>query len=113
MEILWRVVDRINPNSIELNNGLTKAGDAISIEPDGHSWSNREETNPEWRLTRDPNMTENEKRELLEPTLIIRRKRKIDIDNLSGPLDVYMLDVTRTLPLFVQTNISSVVVEKV
>lgn len=48
MEVLIRVVDK-GPNEDH-----SKAGDVISVCPDGWQWSPAELTNPDWRIIRVP-----------------------------------------------------------
>lgn len=50
MEILIRVVDKEPSGSPR----FFKAGDVITIQPDGHPWSERERTSAEWRIVRAP-----------------------------------------------------------
>lgn len=88
MELLIRVKDKINLDSVELDALLTKRGDVIAIRPDGHRWGTKELSNPEWRIIHIPSLTERQAQELLEEEPVDqknrqKRVRKIDIDDLS------------------------------
>jgi len=48
-EILVRVVNKIQPDPIKAER-LLRAGDVVSVCPDGWSWTTIERTNPEWRI---------------------------------------------------------------
>lgn len=54
MEVLLRVVDKINAGDPAADLLCTKAGDVIVIKPDGWSWGAAELTNPEWRIVKLP-----------------------------------------------------------
>jgi hypothetical protein len=57
MEILLRVVDKINPNCPKLDSKCLKRGDVVVCVPDGHNWGKQELINPIWRIIRAPNLT--------------------------------------------------------
>lgn len=101
MEMVIRVVDKVNPDDAGLDAMLLKRGDVVDIQADGWNWSGRERTNPAWIIVSVPNMSETEEEEWLESNLIqdaegkqavrpgaipaegLRRRRKFDFNALS------------------------------
>jgi hypothetical protein len=69
---------------------LTKKGDVIVYKPDGWNWGIEELNNPEWRIIRVPNMTEEHASSLCSQelstdrnhTILRKRGMGIDLDNL-------------------------------
>jgi len=49
-ELLIRVYDKTNPDSIYLDAGCCKRGDVIAIQDDGWPWGSQELTLPIWRI---------------------------------------------------------------
>lgn len=90
-EILLRVADKV-PRDDPRHHLFLGSGDVVVICPDGHSWSEIERTNPEWRILYLPLVTESEASALLsarrpEPGLLGRR-RAFGIDVGKLPDDV-------------------------
>ena len=50
MELLIRIVDKVNLTSPKLDAKCMKAGDVIAAKPAGSSWGVKEIQNPEWRI---------------------------------------------------------------
>lgn len=104
-ELLIRVVDKAvdNPNRV---NGYTcmKAGDIVSVCPDGWGWTDAEKTNPDWRIVRVPLLV-SEVTALLtngdgNPTIQLVNKRKSKIDFTSLPANIRnTLTGNRTVPI--------------
>ena len=94
MELLVRIVDRVNDQDPSLNAQLTKAGDVIAFHEDGADWGLMEVKNPEWRIVRVPGMTLTEAEALtapeLPPTLdkeyplLRKRAMKLDLGTLDA-----------------------------
>ena len=53
-EILLRVADKINTNSIYLDAWCTKRGDVIVVQDDGWPWGSKEVNNPDWVVLQLP-----------------------------------------------------------
>lgn len=90
MELLIRIVDKIDPEDPVKHHRLTKAGDVIVYKPDGHDWGIEEVNNPHWRIIRVPDMPENVARSLIAEQvpsmpgqLLKRRAVTLDISKLS------------------------------
>lgn len=84
MEILFRKRDKVNPNSEQLNKQLLKAGDAVACVEDGHPWTARELTNPDWRIARISNNNRQLVRSLLESGEVVRRVNKFDASKIKS-----------------------------
>lgn len=92
MELLIRIVDKVNPTSAELDSKCMKAGDVIAIKPGGSDWGVQEILNPEWRIIRVPGLSQAEIDALLAPELpptldeeyplLRKRAMKLDLDAL-------------------------------
>ena len=103
MELLIRVVDKVNPDDANLNKQLTKRGDVIAIMPDGHNWGTKELSNPDWRIVRMPSLTRLEAESLLEgedPEKVAfpaKRKNKLNVDDalLTKEVKDHISDDTR------------------
>lgn len=108
MEILLRVVDKINLDDPIKNNQCTKRGDVIVVVPDGHNWGKEELSNPDWRIIKAPNLTEAATYDFTHADLDIngneikRRKHTFDFDNpiLSPQILTYLADSQRTNPFY-------------
>ena len=82
MEILIRVVDK------GIAEDCSKAGDVVSVCPDGWAWSFAELTNPEWRIVRTPILQVSADAFLAKSTLLTvkrRREWKLDFALTSNP----------------------------
>lgn len=82
MEVLIRVVDK-GPNEDH-----SKAGDVISVCPDGWQWSSAELTNPDWRIIRVPILQTQADAFLAranDPLVKRRREWTIDLNRLPNP----------------------------
>lgn len=82
MEALIRVVDK-GPNEDH-----SKAGDVISVCPDGWQWSPAELTNPDWRIIRVPILQTQADAFLARannPLVKRRREWAIDFSKLPNP----------------------------
>lgn len=71
MELLIRIKDKINLEDEDLNSMCLKAGDIVTMQPDGHNWGTKEKSNPDWRIISIPNMTNVEALEWLEPNYTV------------------------------------------
>lgn len=113
IEALFRVRDSVNANDDDLNAQLFKRGDVICWKPSGHKWSQRELTNPNWRILRITGVSLSQARFLVskdtpqEVGQVIKRRRsvKIDLDFASLPTVVknWLRDDTRATPIFQAT----------
>lgn len=56
-EVLVRVVDQVDPGDFYKNCHLSKAGDIVVACPDGWPWSKIEQSRPDWRIIRLPNIS--------------------------------------------------------
>jgi hypothetical protein len=107
-QILIRMVDRVNPNDVLLDERLDKRGDAIFVAPDNWQWSQTELTNPEWRILSLPNVTVSEASQYLsgpavDPLLVPYRPLRgkgFLVDTATGGLKNYLADNTRSTPIF-------------
>lgn len=82
MEVLIRVVDK------GVAEDCSKAGDVISICPNGWAWSPHELSNPEWRIVRVPILQANADAFLARSAIAgvtRRREWKIDFSLLPNP----------------------------
>lgn len=101
MQLLVRVVDKINPKDPVKNAQLTKAGDVIVYKPDGQEWGTEELNNPDWRIIHVPDMTEEHAISLVSSELPVdlhnpshmlqRRAMKLDIKKLDNMSDGKLL----------------------
>lgn len=86
-ELLLRVVDKINPNDAILDQQCSKAGDVIVLKDNGWPWSVIEQTNPDWRIVKFPEIDVSVFEDMLRPdvdgngSLIRRKAKKLDIDS--------------------------------
>ena len=69
MQLLVRVVSKVNNRDPVKDAQLTKAGDVIVYKPDGEEWGIEELKNPDWRIIQVPGMTEEEAIALTSPEL--------------------------------------------
>jgi hypothetical protein len=95
MELLVRVVDKRSDDKVN-DIMLTKRGDVIVVKPDGHDWTERERTYPEWRILRLPDMTEAEAYSFISPQkptdaklrfVLAPRAKRIDLDAIGVAVD--------------------------
>ncbi len=113
-ELLLRVVDKVGA-TIYQDCKLTKRGDVIVVQPNGWAWSVQEKTNPAWRILGLPNVSESAASVLLsaekdvdplQPSRVLqRRKWRVAIANLATPIQTWIADATRAVPMRT-TNIS-------
>lgn len=86
-EILVRVVDKIQPDPVKAER-LLRAGDVVSVCPDGWAWTPIERTNPDWRIVR-VNVLQTTVETILARSLdpLARRRREwmIDFSLLPNP----------------------------
>lgn len=66
-ELLVRVVDKVNVESIYLDCGCTKRGDVIVVRPDGWAWGRCELNDPQYVVVRVPDMSLTEAEALTTP----------------------------------------------
>lgn len=57
-EVLLRVANKTNPDSLFLDVGCLKRGDVVCVVDIGHQWSQLELTNPDWRIIRTASLTD-------------------------------------------------------
>ncbi len=90
-ELLVRVVDKVNRDSIYLDVACTKRGDVIAICVDGWQWGKEELANPDWRIVRLPGVDPEDLSGLLAP------ERDVDPKNPSKTLQrrAFKLDLDR------------------
>ena len=113
MQLLLRVKDKINHESIAKCVNCLKAGDIVDIMPDSHVWVGTETlTNPDWRIINAPNLTELAANTFLVPEpeddfqnpnpLKQARAFMFDLEHPSLPQDFkdYLADDTRTNPIY-------------
>lgn len=76
-ELLIRVVDKPAHPDPYVDIQQSKRGDVIAVVPDGWAWSERERTNPEWRIVRVPGLTVAAAEELMTPDSGDRRVNRM------------------------------------
>jgi hypothetical protein len=86
MELLIRIVDKKYPDG-KTSPELAERGDVIAIGEDGHDWTEKEKSNPDWVICKLPQLTRVAARALLSsqkpPDLnddYVLRKRAVKID---------------------------------
>lgn len=91
MQLLVRVVDKVNRDNPKLDAQLTKAGDVIAWKRDGEEWGIEEIKNPEWRIISVPDMTEDQAEALVQSemskdgsTMLRKRFVKLDVPQLDS-----------------------------
>lgn len=94
MQLLVRVVSKVDPKDPVKDAQLTKAGDVIVYKQDGEEWGIQELKNPDWRIIQVPGMTEEEAIALTSPELppnldreyplLQRRAMKLDLAQLDA-----------------------------
>jgi len=112
MELLVRIVDKVNPD-FYLNLGCSKRGDVIVVKPDGWAWGSDELSNPQWRILQVPNLTLEEAEALAAPEVLQagnsketlqKRGFKLDLDSpalQSRPgFQTFLTDHARTTRVF-------------
>jgi len=108
MQLVVRVVSRPHSDP-KTHTARTHRGDVISFVDDNHVFSQRELTNPEWRIVKvDITLSEAMAfiavEEDVENTKSRKWKRKfgLDLDNISFPKEIrdYISDATRVVPIF-------------
>lgn len=108
-EFLIRVKDKVNPDSPYLDVRCLKRGDVVDVCPDGWPWSQKELTEPFWRIVAVSGMTLDEAKTFLEPEpgdinlnrMLRRRAFFVDVDNTSLPkaIKTWIADDTRATPI--------------
>jgi hypothetical protein len=102
-ELVIQMVDRVNPSSAKLDAGCLKRGDVIDICADGWEWSERELTNPNWRIIKLPGIPVETLLDLLEAqlaadrTFVRKRSRYLDIDSLPSNIKNKITNATQPL----------------
>ena len=111
VEILLRVTDKKGDNPTKvIEVRRMHRGDVVSWMPDGHAWSPRELTNPDWRIIRFTTMTISEATALASSETdaantklnLWKRIRKLDLDSLligPGKFKTFLFDDTRAEPI--------------
>lgn len=93
-EVLIRFVDKAGVAQGKAHRVL-RAGDIVTVRPDGAYWSNKELSNPEWRIVRAPGMTVTEALALTSPDRVVegadlsnrlRRRFTLGLANLRPPI---------------------------
>lgn len=90
-ELLVRVVDKVNNDSVYLDAKCLKRGDVVVVCPDGWVWSDLERKNPDWHIVKVPGMSMSEAQAFTSPeigdpklNLMLRpRAFKVDVDTLA------------------------------
>ncbi len=106
-EMLVRAVDKINPDSQAKDARCLKRGDVVVVVPNDWPWSVKEQTDPQWRIVRAPDMTMDEARTFTVPEFPDlqvnphprRRGFFIDIDGLPTGHRNWFNDTTRVDPM--------------
>ncbi len=112
VEILFRVKDKKDDSpskAIEVQR--MHRGDVVVSMPNGQTWSDREKTNPAWRIIQFSSMTVGEAEALTagepDPALTKlnkwKRIRKLDFDNIligPGKFKDFLDDDSRATPVF-------------
>lgn len=97
MEILLRRHTRLSGDA-KADRERLKAEDVVVIMPDGHPWTQRELTNPDWRIIRVPGLSEEVAKSMIEPDEQNNKPRKKSF-NVSGGLSNFWNDDTRQNPI--------------
>ena len=100
--------DKVNPNDSTLDALCLKQGDVVCVMPDGHPWTQKELTNPNWRIIRVPNMPNDLRNQATEAgtpkagTLTQARKYTIDLasPHVTAAFSEFFLDDTRSTPIY-------------
>jgi len=110
MQLVLRVLSKVNPDDAVRDAGLTKRGSIITALPDDHVFSLRERTNPEWRIIHLPLATEEGVADFLAPEdgdhetnpMLLRRKFSFDFEHPSLPpsFAAFIADDARAEPVF-------------
>lgn len=56
-ELLVRVIDKVNKESVYLDCGCTKRGDVIAACPDGWAWGSAEVSDPQYQIVKVPDLS--------------------------------------------------------
>lgn len=106
-EIIFWARDKVKPWDAELDAQAYKRGDVISIHPDGWAWSQRELTNPDWRILRLTSITdladlEDLRRPENDSGGLLKRKRSrfVDPSKLPAQVQTWLNDDARAVPIF-------------
>lgn len=91
-EMLVRVVDKVNADSVYLDVGCTKRGDVIVIMEDGHRWSPAESAGDPWVIVKVPGVPSDKLAAYVVPEpgdpkqnrMLQRRAFRFDLDAHDG-----------------------------
>jgi hypothetical protein len=110
-ELLIRVVDKVQPDPVKAER-LLRAGDVVSVCPDGWPWTVIERTNSEWRIIR-VNLLATTVEALIarssNPLVRRRREWKLDFSLLPNPSLVSGARTQEIVPLTRQQVVAAVV----
>lgn len=110
-DLLIRIRDKESSGDAETDALQFKRGDVIAVMPTPHPWSERERTNPDWRILRLPNIDaadlsallrpENETQAVARPRLMRKRNAALDLDSVNWPQAIidWLRDDTRAQPI--------------
>lgn len=91
VELLIRVVDKVNDTSIKLDAQCRKAGDVIVWKPSPAEWGIEEVKNPDWRIVK-ADLTEEEANALVAPEILDKAQPDKILRKNQMRLDVAQLD---------------------
>lgn len=107
MEALIRAVDKTNNDDPELNKQCFKRLDIVALVADGHPWTARELSAPQWRIIKMPNVGESDLTDLMNcghdsGGTLIKRACFLDLDrpSLGQELASYLADGNRTVAFY-------------
>lgn len=114
MQVLLRVTDKINTNDPKLDAKCLKRGDVVVIVDDDHNWGTQDLTNPDWRIIKAPNMTQEtadlimqEQADFAEANTDLLKRRKFSLDfsspTFSPSLIAFLTDNNRPTPIYETT----------
>lgn len=105
MEMLVRTVDKTHPDPL-INCSMTKRGDVIVVVENGHSWGDKDKTEPFWRIIKCPRIdVEMARAALLGPEMATTNPPSrvlrshwyyLDLDGLVGLRDFILDDRRRS-----------------
>lgn len=100
--------DKTNPNDAILDAMCHKQGDVVVVVPDGHPWTEKEKTNPDWRIIRVPNLPNDLQYQATEPGPekpgMLKQRNKYTLDltspHVTTAFQQYFADNTRAQAIY-------------
>lgn len=101
-EILIRVIDKTHPDPVE-DVLCTKRGDVLAVQEDGWLWGTGDQSNPDWRIIKLPNIGVELFYDMLQRdedangVMLRKRKRFLNINSLPNQAKNKIMNATEPI----------------